>query len=59
MMHGAVAAAALPQVCKGTVRRWSWDEGASALMPDGAALQLEENAVFCGAAVAPGLDGVL
>ena len=44
--------------CGGSVQRWKWDEGASALTPDGAALQLEGGEVRS-LAVAQGFDGVL
>ena len=39
----------------GAVQRWKWDEGANALTPDGAALQLEGGIVWSLAA-APGPD---
>ena len=42
----------------GSVQRWKWDEGASALTPDGAALRLGGGAVWSLAA-APGPDGAL
>ena len=35
----------------GTVQRWKWDEGATALTPDGAALQLEGGQIRSFAAV--------
>ena len=65
--HGAgrscLAACALPGGAatgsdRGTVQRWKWDEAASALTPDGAALQLEGDLVES-LAVAPGSDGAL
>ena len=42
----------------GTVRRWRWDEGASALRPDGQALRSEGGRVWRLVA-SPGPDGVL
>ena len=42
----------------GSVQLWRWDEGASALTPDGAARQLEDDGVYSLAA-APGPDGAL
>jgi len=43
---------------QGCVQRWKWDEGASALTPDGAALQLGCGLLWSLAA-APGPDGAL
>ena len=43
---------------QGCVQRWRWDEGASALTPDGAALQLGCGLLWSLAA-APGPDGAL
>ena len=61
-----MAACALPGgaatgVFGGTVRRWSWDEDASALTPDGAALQLEGDEAHLEelSLAAPGPDGAL
>ena len=41
----------------GSVMRWKWDEGSTALTPDGAPLQLEGGTVTCLAASVPGPDG--
>ena len=67
--HGAGARGAFRAACAllggaatgslgGSVQRWKWDEGTGALMPDGAALQLE-GIPMLSLAAAQGPDGAL